>query len=124
MNKKDLLFQASHEWLNVEGNVGTIGISDHAQDSLGSIVFVELPQVGDEFKKGDTFGAVESVKAASDLYMPVSGKVIEVNSSLEDAPEAINDDAYANFIIKIEITNLEETKELLNFEQYESQIEE
>lgn len=121
---KNLLFAKSHEWLKVEGNIGTIGISDHAQDSLGSIVFVELPQIGDEFNKGESFGAVESVKAASDLYMPVSGKVIEVNESLEDAPEAINDDAYGTFIMKIEITNLDETKELLNLEQYEDQIEE
>lgn len=121
---KDLLFAKSHEWLKVEGNIGTIGISDHAQDSLGSIVFVELPQVGDEFNVGDSFGAVESVKAASDLYMPVSGKVIEVNESLEDAPEALNDDAYGTFIIKIEMANADETKELLNLEQYEGQIEE
>lgn len=120
MNLKELRFQESHEWLKVEGNVGYIGISDFAQHNLGSIVFVELPRVGHVFKKGDTFGAVESVKAASDLYIPVSGKVVEINSSLEDSPEALNDDAYANWLIKIELTNPAEVDALLNYEQYEA----
>ena len=119
-----LRYQESHEWIKVEGNVGLIGISDFAQHTLGSIVFIELPKVGQTLKKGDTFGAVESVKAASDLYMPVSGKVIEINESLQDTPEAINDDAYANWILKVELSNPEELNSLLDSKQYESFTEE
>ncbi|MDY0339089.1 MAG: glycine cleavage system protein GcvH [Bacteroidales bacterium] len=119
-----LRYQESHEWIKVEGNVGLIGISDFAQHTLGSIVFIELPKVGQTLKKGDTFGAVESVKAASDLYMPVSGKVIEINESLEDTPEAINDDAYANWILKVELSNPEELNSLLDSKQYEPFTEE
>ena len=83
----------SHEWVKVEGNIGFIGISDYAQHSLGDIVYVDLPSEGDEISKGEEFGAVESVKAASDLYSPVSGTIIEINSALEDQPELINQDA-------------------------------
>jgi len=119
-----LRYQESHEWIKVEGNIGTIGISDFAQHTLGSIVFIELPKVGQTMKKGDTFGAVESVKAASDLYMPVSGKVIEINQSLEDAPEVINDDAYANWILKVELSNPSELDSLLDSKQYEPFTEE
>lgn len=119
-----LRYQESHEWIKVEGNIGIIGISDYAQHTLGSIVFIELPKVGKTMKKGDTFGAVESVKAASDLYMPVSGKVIEINQSLEDQPEVINDDAYANWILKVEIANPKELDSLLDSKQYEPFTEE
>lgn len=119
-----LRYQESHEWIKVEGNMGTIGISDFAQHTLGSIVFIELPKVGQIMKKGDTFGAVESVKAASDLYMPVSGKVIEINQSLEDTPEMINEDAYANWILKVELSNPEELDSLLDSKQYEPFTEE
>lgn len=121
---KGLKYASSHEWIKVEGNIGTVGISDFAQHTLGSIVFIELPKVGQVMKKGDTFGAVESVKAASDLYLPVSGKVIEVNSALEDQPEVINDDAYANWILKVEISNPKELDSLLNSKQYEPFTEE
>lgn len=124
MIKEGLRYQESHEWLKVEGNIGTIGISDYAQHTLGAIVFIELPRLGVELKKGDTFGAVESVKAASDLYIPVSGKVIEVNSSLEDTPEAINDDAYANWMIKVELSDASEVDQLLDSVQYAPLCEE
>lgn len=117
---KNYKFLTSHEWIKVEGNVAKIGISDHAQDTLGEIVFVELPSVGDHFNKGDDFGAVESVKAASELYMPISGTVTNVNEALEDEPELINEDAYLNWIIEIELDDLSELDDLLSYEDYEA----
>ncbi|HBY65497.1 MAG TPA: glycine cleavage system protein GcvH [Acholeplasmataceae bacterium] len=119
-----LLYAESHEWLKVEGKQAYVGISDHAQHALGSVVFIELPKVGASIKKGDTFGAVESVKAASDLYMPVSGKIIEVNSKLESTPELLNDDPYGSWIIKIELSNPSETSALLSSAQYAPLAEE
>ncbi len=91
---EDLQYTKSHEWVRIEGDTATIGITDHAQDELGDVVFVELPDEGATFDAGESFGTVESVKAVSDLYTPVGGEVVEVNSSLEDAPEKINDDPY------------------------------
>ncbi len=119
-----LLYAESHEWLKVEGKHAYVGISDHAQHALGSVVFIELPKVGSSIKKGDTFGAVESVKAASDLYMPVSGKIIEVNSKLEVTPELLNDDPYGSWIIKIELLNASETSTLLTSAKYAPLCEE
>ena len=109
----------SHEWVKVEGNIGFIGISDYAQHSLGDIVYVDLPSEGDEISKGEEFGAVESVKAASDLYSPVSGTIIEINSALEDQPELINQDAYENWIIKVELADPTELDSLLDAAAYE-----
>ena len=109
----------SHEWVKVEGNIGFIGISDYAQHSLGDIVYVDLPSEGDEISKGEEFGAVESVKAASDLYSPVSGTIIEINSALEDQPELINQDAYENWIIKVELADPAELDSLLDAAAYE-----
>ena len=109
----------SHEWVKVEGNVGIIGISDYAQHSLGDIVYVDLPSEGDEISKGEEFGAVESVKAASDLYSPVSGTIIEINSELEASPELINQDAYENWIIKVELADPSEVDALLDAAAYE-----
>ena len=109
----------SHEWIKVEGNIGIIGISDYAQHSLGDIVYVDLPSEGDDISKGEEFGAVESVKAASDLYLPVSGTVIEINSELESTPELINQDAYENWIIKIELADPTELDSLLDATEYE-----
>ena len=109
----------SHEWIKVEGNIGIIGISDYAQHSLGDIVYVDLPSEGDDISKGEEFGAVESVKAASDLYLPVSGTVIEINSELESTPELINQDAYENWIIKIELADPTELNSLLDAAEYE-----
>jgi glycine cleavage system H protein len=118
MVKQGLLYAESHEWIKVEGNVGIIGISDHAQHELGAVVFIELPKVGKMIKKGDTFGAVESVKAASDLYLPVSGKVLEINESLEGSPEMLNDDPYGAWICKVEIQDEKELASLLSPEKY------
>ena len=109
----------SHEWVKVEGNIGIIGLSDYAQHSLGDIVYVDLPSEGDEISKGEEFGAVESVKAASDLYSPVSGTIIEINSELESAPELINQDAYENWLIKVELSDPSELDSLLDAAAYE-----
>ena len=114
----DLKYQDSHEWLKLEGNVATIGITDYAQDSLGDVVYVELPSVGDETVAGENFGAVESVKAASDLIAPISGKVIEVNEAIDDEPELINEDPYANWMIKVEVSSEEGLMDLLDAEAY------
>ncbi len=101
----NLQYQESDEWLLVEGDAGTVGISDYAQDQLNDIVFVELPEVGESFSKGDAFGTVESVKAAADLKMPVDGEITEVNEALEETPEIINGDPYGEgWVVKIKIT--------------------
>ncbi|MCF7933135.1 MAG: glycine cleavage system protein GcvH [Acholeplasmataceae bacterium] len=118
MIKEGLLYAKSHEWINVDGHTATVGISDHAQESLGSVVYIELPKVGQNFKQGDAFGALESVKAASDLYLPVTGKILEVNSALEDAPEGLNEDPYGQWIVKIELTDPSELETLLDHQAY------
>jgi glycine cleavage system H protein len=119
---EDLQYTKSHEWVRIEGDTATIGITDHAQDELGDIVFVELPEEGDTFDAGESFGTVESVKAVSDLYTPVGGEVVEVNSSLEDAPEKINDDPYGEgWIVKLSTS---EDADLLSPEEYEKVVEE
>jgi glycine cleavage system H protein len=113
-------YQASHEWARKEGDVVVCGITDHAQDSLSDVVYVELPDVGRSLAQGETFGVVESVKAASDLYMPMSGEIVEINSSLEDEPELINSDPFgAGWIIKFKPTNLAEWDSLLSGADYE-----
>lgn len=115
----ELKYRKSDEWLRIEGDTGTIGISDYAQDQLNDIVFVELPQVGAKLNKDDSFGVVESVKAASDVYMPVSGEVIEVNQALEKEPELINSDPYGKgWIIKIRITDASGAAELMDAAAY------
>ncbi len=114
-----LKYARSHEWVKVEGDVAVIGISDYAQHSMGDLSYVDMPDVDDEFSAGETFGAVESVKAASDLYAPVSGKVIEVNSALEDEPELLNSDPYGNWIIKLQMSDLSELDALLDAAAYE-----
>ena len=100
-----LYYAESHEYVKVEGNIGYVGITDYAQHALGNVVYVDMPDVDDEVTAGEEFGAVESVKAASDLISPVSGVVIEVNEALEDEPELINADAYENWIIKVELSD-------------------
>lgn len=120
----DLKYTKDHEWLKLEGDEATIGITDHAQEALGDITFVELPAVGDSFSQHDTFGVVESVKAASDLYMPVSGEVIAVNEELESAPESVNDDPYeSGWIVKIKLSDPAEVDSLLDASAYESEAE-
>lgn len=118
---KDLLYLASHEWVRVEGNVATIGITDYAQSSLGSIVYLEASEVDETVTQNETFGTVESVKAASDLVSPVSGRVIEVNQDVIDNPEKLNEDSYANWIIKVEISDQEELKNLLDATAYKAE---
>ena len=118
----DLQYTKSHEWVRTEGDTATIGITDHAQEELGDVVFVELPEQGAAIEAGDSFGSVESVKAVSDLYSPVGGEVVEVNSSLEDAPEKINDDPYGEgWIVKLRAS---EEADLLSPEEYEKVVEE
>jgi len=122
MNKNDMLYVDTHEWVHIEGNKAKVGISSYAAMTLGDIVFFDLPKVGDTFKKGDVFAAVESVKSASDLYMPLTGKIIAVNEQLVDAPELVNEDPFNNFIVEIEFTNEDETKGLLSVDAYEATL--
>ena len=119
---EDLQYTHSHEWVRIEGDTAIIGITDHAQDELGDVVFVELPDEGATFDAGESFGTVESVKAVSDLYTPVGGEVVEVNSALEDAPENINEDPYGEgWIVKLRTTD---RADLLSPEEYEKVVEE
>ena len=114
-----LYYTESHEYVKVDGNVGTIGITDYAQHALGNVVYVDMPDVDDEVEAGEEFGAVERVKAASDLNSPVSGKVIEINEALEDKPELINQDAFANWIIKVELSDKSQLDDLMDAKAYE-----
>lgn len=117
-----LRYAESHEWVKVEGNVAVIGVSDYAQSEMGDITYVDIPEVGDEFEKGDVFGALESVKASSDLYCPVSGKVVEVNEELLDAPEKVNEDAFEAYLIKVEMSDPSEINALLDADGYRKLI--
>ena len=113
-----LYYSESHEYVKVEGNIGYVGITDYAQHALGNVVYVDMPDVDDEVTAGEEFGAVESVKAASDLISPVSGVVIEVNEALDDEPELINADAYKNWIIKVELSDKSELDNLMDAAAY------
>ena len=120
----ELKFLSSHEWVLVEGNIATIGVSDHAQELLGDLVYVELPEQGSSISAGDSVAVIESVKAASDTYAPVSGEVVEVNSELEDSPEKINDDPYGDgWMYKVSLEDPEEVEALLDAEAYSVTIE-
>lgn len=114
-----LYYTESHEYVRVEGEYGYIGITDYAQNELGNVVYVDMPEVDDELTAGEEFGAVESTKAASDLNSPVSGTVAEVNSALEDTPELINQDAYANWIVKVKLSDTAELDNLMDAKAYE-----
>lgn len=114
-----LYYSESHEYVKVEGEYGYIGITDYAQHELGNVVYVDMPEVDDEVTAGEEFGAVESVKAASDLNSPVSGTVAEVNEELEDQPEKINEDAFANWIIKVKLADKSELDNLMDAKAYE-----
>ncbi len=119
---EELQYTKSHEWVRTEGDTATIGITDHAQDELGDVVFVELPKVGTAFDAGDSFGTVESVKAVSDLYTPVGGEVVEVNEALNDQPEKINEDPYGEgWIVKLSVSD---EGDLLSASDYEQFLEE
>ncbi len=115
-----LYYSESHEWVKVEGNIAIVGITDHAQHEMGDLSYVDMPEVDDELEKGEEFGAVESVKAASDLYSPVSGTVVEINEELEDAPELLNQDAFANWIMKVEMNDPSELEDLMDAAAYEA----
>lgn len=116
---KELFYSNDHEWVKVDGDMAFVGISDYAQHNLGDIVYVELPEVDDELEKSDSFSAVESVKAASDIYLPISGKIVAVNEALLDDPALLNADSYENWIVKIEMKDKAQLEELMNGEAYE-----
>ena len=118
-----LYYSESHEYVKVEGEFGYIGITDYAQNALGNVVYVDMPEVDEEIEAGEDFGAVESVKAASDLIAPVSGVVAEVNEALEDEPELINKDAFENWIIKVELSDKTELDNLMDAEAYQAHCE-
>lgn len=113
-------YSRTHEYVTVDGNVGYIGISDYAQHALGNVVYVDMPEQGDDFEAGEEFGAVESVKAASDLFAPVSGAVIESNEQLIDNPRLINEDSMANWIVKIELTDPSQLDDLMDEDAYKA----
>ena len=122
----DLRYMSSHEWIRVE-NDGTayVGISDHAQNAMGDLVYVELPEVGDTINAGDEVGVVESVKAASDIYSPVTGEIIAINEALNDNPEQVNNDPYGDgWLYRLKLSDPEELEDLLNAEEYAEQLEE
>jgi glycine cleavage system H protein len=115
----DYRYTKEHEWIKVDGNIGTVGITDYAQNSLGDIVFVDLPKVGDTIEAAKSFGSVESVKAVSDLFAPVSGKVTAINEALKDAPEKINTDANTTWLLKVELADAKQVDGLLSAADYE-----
>jgi len=116
-------YTEDHEWAKIVGSTIRVGVSDYAQDQLGDIVFVEFPEVGDSFEKGEEFGSLESVKAVSELYLPMSGEIVAVNEELADSPELINEDPYANWIVEIKPADKTEFEDLLNAEQYLDMLE-
>jgi len=123
MVPEDLRYTKDHEWIRVQGDVGTVGITDHAQEELGDIVYVELPKVGSKLEQSATFGSVESVKAVSDIYSPVSGEVTEANSALADAPEKVNDDPYGEgWIMKLRLSTPQQVESLMTSVQYEEYV--
>jgi glycine cleavage system H protein len=122
---EDLKYSKEHEWIRVSGNIVTVGVTDYAQDQLGEIVFVELPDEGEEFGKGDAFGVVESVKSVSDVYSPLTGRVVELNDPVVDSPEIVNEDPYGEgWLIKIEVSDATELKDLMTAKQYQAYIKE
>ena len=114
-----LYYSESHEWVKVEGNIAIVGITDFAQHAMGDLSYVDMPEVDDEVEAGEEFGAVESVKAASDLFSPVSGVVVEINDALEDAPELLNEDAFENWIMKVEMSDPSQLEALMDASAYE-----
>jgi glycine cleavage system H protein len=124
MTPEDSRYAKSHEYVHVEGQVGTIGITDYAQKELGDVVFVELPQVGTQLEAGDELGSIESVKAVSELFAPVSGEVVEINEHLADKPELVNTDPYGDgWMIRVKMSDASEIDELMNAEEYEEYCE-
>jgi glycine cleavage system H protein len=125
MYPEEYLYTKDHEWVLVQGDVATVGITDYAQHELGDVVYVDLPEVGDSFEASEPFGSVESVKAVSEIFCPISGEVLEVNSKLEETPEMVNESPHQNaWMIKLRVTNTDELKELLSAEEYEDYLQE
>jgi glycine cleavage system H protein len=120
MNPSELLYTKDHEWIAINGDIGTVGITHHAQDALGEVVYIELPKVGDRFESRKAFGSVESVKAVSELFMPVSGEVLEINSALKDTPQTLNSDPFGEgWLLRIRIQNPAEAASLLSAQAYD-----
>ncbi len=119
-----LLYTKDHEWIRVEGNKAYIGITDYAQEAMGDIVYVELPELDEEFEQEDTLCAIESVKAANDVFLPISGRVVEINEALEEEPEAVNENPYENWIACVEMADESELKDLMNAGEYEAFVAE
>ena len=123
MDLKDFKFTKEHEWVKVEGDIAVVGITDYAQKELGDVVYVELPEVGNTYEKDEACSNIESVKAVSDIYAPVSGEITEVNEALEDNPEIVNKDPYGEgWLFKLELENPDELKELMNAEAYDEYV--
>ena len=119
MNPDDLHYTQSHEWVRIEGDIGTIGITEHAQKELGEIVYLELPEVGHGYNADEEFGTVESVKAVSELYIPISGEIVEINKAAMDEPGIVNDDPFGDgWLVKVKLTTDEEVKSLMSADQY------
>ncbi len=122
MENMEVLYTKEHEWIKFEGKIGKVGITDYAQSSLGDIVFVELPEVGRKVKQFETCGTIESIKAASDIFSPISGKIIEVNENLKETPEIINKSPYESWLFKIEVEDEKEKENLMNEVEYQQYI--
>tara|TARA_B100001540_G_C15673247_1_gene581196 strand:+ start:540 stop:917 length:378 start_codon:yes stop_codon:yes gene_type:complete len=123
-NEKDLLYTKEHEWIKIDEQYAYVGISNHAQSELGDIIFVELPSVGETFKTEDVFGTIEAVKTVADLFMPISGEIVEINENIDSAPEVINSSPYNDgWLVKIKILNNSEIDNLLSYESYQSIIQ-
>lgn len=120
---EEFKYTEDHEWISIEGDIATIGITDFAQSSLGDIVFVELPEEGEKLEATNSFGVVESIKSVSDLYTPITGTVTEKNSSVEESPESLNEDAYSSWLIKIKIENISELEDLMDSSAYREYCE-
>ena len=118
-----LKYTDKHEWVRIDGEFAYIGITDYAQDQLGEVLFVEMPEVGDEITAGKEYGIIESSKVASDLISPISGEVVEINEKLDDEPEYINEDAYDAWIVKVKLSDIDELDSLINAESYEAELE-
>jgi glycine cleavage system H protein len=125
MYPEENLYTKDHEWVQVQGTVATVGITDYAQHELGDVVYVDLPEVGDTFEANEPFGSVESVKAVSEIFCPISGEVVEVNTKLEETPEMVNESPHQKaWMIKLRVSNADELKELLSAEEYEEYLQE
>jgi glycine cleavage system H protein len=119
----ELIYTENHEWVKVDGDIATIGITDHAQSELGDIIFIEFPKINDQVEKTEPFGTIEAVKTVADLFAPLSGKILEINKTLEESPELVNSDAYGEgWIVKVSVDDLDQLNDLLSSENYEKLI--